>query len=213
MTLKLYYTFGTCALASHITLIEAGADYELQRISFKDGEQNKPDYLKINPKARVPALVTPDGVLTETPALLVYIAQKFSANNLALIDDPFAFARVQEFNNFLCSTVHINHAHRMRGSRWVDAADEHSIKAMQKKVPESVGAAFDLIEKHMLKGPYVMGERFTICDPYLFTLSQWLEGDGVDLTKLPRIAEFRARMSERPSVQRALAEETERAAA
>jgi glutathione S-transferase len=84
---------------------------------------------------------------------------------------------------------------------------------MQKKVPESVGAAFDLIEKHMLKGPYVMGERFTICDPYLFTLSQWLEGDGVDLTKLPRIAEFRARMSERPSVQRALAEETERAAA
>jgi glutathione S-transferase len=65
----------------------------------------------------------------------------------------------------------------------------------------------------MLKGPYVMGDRFTICDPYLFTLSQWLEGDGVDLTKLPRVAEFRARMSERPSVRRAIEEETKKAAA
>lgn len=213
MTLKLYYTFGTCALASHITLIEAGADYELQRISFKDEEQKKPEYLKLNPKARVPSLVTPEGVLTETPALLVYIAQKFPAKNLALIDDPFAFAKVQEFNSYLCSTAHINHAHRMRGYRWVDAADEHSIKAMQKKVPESVAAAFELIEQYMLKGPYVMGDRFTVCDPYLFTLSQWLEDDGVDLARLPRVAEFRARLSERPSVQRALAEQTKKVAA
>lgn len=213
MTLKLYYTFGTCALASHITLIEAGADYELHRISFKDEDQKKPEYLKLNPKGRVPALVTPEGVLTETPSLLAYIAQKFPAKNLALMNDPFAFARVQEFNSYLCSTVHINHAHRMRGSRWVDAGDEHSIKAMQKKVPESVGGAFELIEKHMFKGPYVMGDHFTVCDPYLFTISQWLEGDGVDLTKLPRIAEFRARMNERPSVKRALEEETKKAAA
>jgi glutathione S-transferase len=210
---KLYYTFGTCALASHITLIEAGADYELSRISFKSEDQRKPEYLKVNPKGRVPALITDEGTLTETPAILAYIAQKFPLKNLALMDDPFAFARVQEFNSYLCSTAHINHAHRMRGYRWVDAADEHSIKAMIRKVPESVGAAYALVEKHMLKGPFVMGDRFTICDPYLFTLSQWLEGDGVDLTKLPRILEFRARMSERPSVQRALKEEGARAAA
>jgi glutathione S-transferase len=211
--LKLYYTFGTCALASHIALIEAGAEYELGRISFKNEEQKTPEYLTVNPKGRVPALVTDEGTLTETPAILAYIAQKYPAKNLALMDDPFAFARVQEFNSYLCSTAHIDHAHRMRGYRWVDASDEHSIKAMIRKVPKSVGAAYALVEKHMLKGPYVMGDRFTICDPYLFTLSQWLEGDGVDLMKLPRILEFRARMGERPSVRRALKEEGDRAAA
>lgn len=211
--LTLYSTPGTCALASHITLIEAGAEYVLERISFKREDQRKPEYLKINPKSRVPALVTGEGVLTETPAILVYIAQKFPAKNLALMDDPFKFAEVQAFNSYLCSGAHIAHAHRMRGYRWVDANDTHSIEAMQKKVPESVSEAFELIEKHMLKGPYVMGERFTICDPYLFTLAQWLEADGADLVKLPRVLEFRERMSKRPSVQRALGEETKKAAA
>ena len=205
--LKLYYAPGTCALATHIALIEAEAEYELARVGFKDAEQTKPEYLRINPKGRVPALVTERGVLTETPALLVYVAQKFPAKNLAPAGDPFAFAEVQAFNSYLCATVHINHAHRMRGYRWVDAEDEHSLEAMRRKVPESVHAAFELIERDFLKGPYVMGERFTICDPYLFTLSQWLEGDGVDLAKLPRVVEFRERMRARPSVQRAIEEE------
>lgn len=211
--LKLYYAFGTCALASHITLIEAGAEYELARISFKNEEQKKPEYLAINPKARVPALVTEEGVLTETPAMLVYIAQKFPAKNLALMNEPFKFAEVQAFNSYLCSSAHIAHAHRMRGYRWVDASDEHSIKAMQKKVPESVSAHFDLIEHKLFKGPWVMGDRYTICDPYLFTLSQWLEADGVDMARIPRVREFRERMLERPSVKRALEEETRKPAA
>ena len=81
--LKLYYAPGTCALASHIALEEAGASYEAIRLNFKSEDQKKPGYLKINPKARVPALVTDRGVLTETPALLVYIAQSFPAARLA----------------------------------------------------------------------------------------------------------------------------------
>jgi glutathione S-transferase len=211
--LKLYYTPGSCALATHIALIEAGADYELAYVSFKSAEQTKPEYLKVNPKARVPALVTERGVLTETPALLVYVAQKFPAKNLALIDDPYAFAEVQAFNSYLCATVHMDHAHRMRGYRWVDANDEHSIKAMQKNVPVSVNRGFSLIERDFLKGPYVMGDRFTICDAYLFTLSQYLEADGADLSKLPRVLEFRERLRERPSVKRALEEEAKKPAA
>lgn len=211
--MKLYYAFGTCALASHIALIDAGADYEVVRLSFKAEDQKKPDYLKINPKARVPALVTDAGVLTETPAILAYIAQRFPKANLAPLDDPFAFAEVQAFNSYLCSGLHIAHSHRMRGSRWVDGNDTHAIEAMQKKVPQSVGEGFDLVEREMLKGPYVMGERYTICDPYLFTLSQWLEGDGVDLARLPRVHAFRERMRERPSVRRALDEQTRRPAA
>ena len=78
---------------------------------------------------------------------------------------------------------------------------------MQRKVPQSVSACFELIEHDLLKGPWVMGERYTICDPYLFTLAQWLEGDGVDLAALPAVVDHRRRMSERPAVQRAIAAE------
>ena len=155
----------------------------------------------------MPALATDRGILTETPAMLAFVAQSFPASDLALMNDPFAFAQVQAFNSYLCSHLHVAHAHRMRGSRWVDADDTHSIAAMQRKVPESVGSGFELVEREMLKGPWVMGERYTICDPYLFTLAQWLEADGVDPTKIPKVVDHRRRMSERPGVYKAINEE------
>lgn len=203
--LKLYYTPGTCALASHIALVEAGADYTLQKVDFKANQQNSPDYLEINPKGRVPVLVTDRGVLTETPALLAYIAQSFPQARLAPVDDAFAFAEVQSFNSYLCSTVHVAHAHRVRGSRW--ASEEASFADMKRKVPETVGGCFALIERAMFRGPWAMGEQYTICDPYLFTIAQWLEGDGVDIKAFPKIADHFTRMSERPPVKKALAEQ------
>jgi glutathione S-transferase len=201
----LYYTAHTCSLASHIALEDAGAEYELRRIDFSTKQQQSTDYLRINPKARVPALVTPRGFLTETPAMLAFIAQSFPDAQLAPLDDPFAFAELQAFNSYLCSTLHVAHAHRMRGYRW--AYDAASFADMQRKVPDSVGACYDLIEARMLKGPWVMGERYTVADPYLFTLAQWLEDDGVDPNRIPRVIAHRARMSERASVRTALAAE------
>jgi glutathione S-transferase len=205
--LTLYYAAHTCSLATHIVLEEVGADYSTVRIDFGSAQQRSPGYLKVNPKARVPALATDRGILTETPAMLAFVAQSFPASDLALMNDPFAFAQVQSFNSYLCSHLHVAHAHRMRGYRWVDADDAHSIAAMQRKVPESVGGAFELVEREMLKGPWVMGERYTICDPYLFTLAQWLEADGVDPVRIPRVADHRRRMSGRPGVRKAIAEE------
>lgn len=202
--LKLYFAPGTCALASHIALEEAGAAYETARMSFASDDQKKPDYLAINPKGRVPALVTDRGILTETPAILAYIAQSYPQAKLAPAD-PFGFAGAQAFNSYLCSTVHVAHAHRVRGSRWVD--DPAAIKEMQRKAPESVGAAFALIEGGMLKGPWVLGEDYSICDAYLFTMAKWLEGDGVDLAKLPKVMDHRNRVAERGAVKRALAQE------
>jgi glutathione S-transferase len=203
--LTLYYAPHTCALASHIALQDAGATYSLKRIDFGKTEQQSADYLKINPKGRVPAMVTPRGILTETPAILAFIAQSFPAAALAPLADPFAFAELQSVNSYLCATVHVAHAHRMRGHRW--AYEASSFADMQRKVPESVGACFDLIEAQMLRGSWVMGDRYTIADPYLFTVTQWLEADGVDLKRLPRVGEHRARMAERPSVKKAIAEE------
>jgi glutathione S-transferase len=199
---KLYYAVGTCALASHITLEEAGADYTTERISFKANQQNSAEYLAINPKGRVPSLVTDRGVLTETPAMLAYIAQIFPQAKLAPLDDPFAFAQVQSFNSYLCSTVHVAHAHKLRGARW--ATEESSIADMKRMIPQTVGACFALIEQKMLKGPWVMGEQYTICDPYLFTVAQWLEGDGVDIKKTPKVADHFKRMAERPAVRKVM---------
>jgi glutathione S-transferase len=201
---KLYYGPGTCARASHIALEEAGADYTTERLDMKNNQQNSAEYLKINPKGRVPTLVTDRGTLTETPAMLAFIAQSFPQAKLAP-DDAFAFAQAQSFNSYLCSTVHINHAHKMRGPRW--ATEESSFADMKRKVPQTMAASFALIERDMLKGPWVMGEQYTICDPYLFTIASWLEGDSVDIAQFPKVADHYQRMSARPAVQKVLAEE------
>jgi glutathione S-transferase len=200
--LTLYLAPGTCALASLVALEEARADYRTQFVDFRVNAQRSAAYLAVNPKGRVPALACEEGVLTETPAILAYVAQRWPEAQLAPTE-PFGFAQVQAFNSYLASTVHVAHAHRMRGRRWAD--DEAAILAMQRKVPQSVGDAFALIEDG-LRGPWVLG-RYSICDGYLFTLAQWLEADGVDPERVPRVLAHRARVAERPAVRRALAAE------
>ena len=203
--LTLFYAANTCSLASHITLEESGAAYETKRLSFAENDQRKPEYLKVNPKSRVPALVTDQGILTETPAILVFIAQMFPKANLIPVNDPFRFAQIQSFNSYLCSTVHVAHAHRMRGYRWSD--DQPAMETMKKKVPQNVGECFDLIEREYFKGPWVMGEAYTISDPYLFTIASWLEADGVDPKRFPKVLDHRTRMAHRPAVKKILARE------
>lgn len=200
--LKLFYAPGTCARASHIALREADADFELQLVDFSTAEQRAPEYLGINPKGRVPALQTDAGILTETPAILTYIAQIFPTANLAPLSDPFEFARLQGFNNYLCATVHVAHAHRRRGERWAD--DPAAIAAMQRKTPESVAACFQLIEDHYLTTPWAMGSTYTVGDPYLFTITQWLPFHNIELAAFPKVADHHSRMLERPAVQAAL---------
>ncbi|HEX2547634.1 MAG TPA: glutathione S-transferase family protein [Ramlibacter sp.] len=204
-SLTFYYAPGTCALATHLALEYAGAPYEAVRLDFKAQQQRSPEYLKVNPKGRVPALVTERGVLTETPALLQYVAQSVPQAKLAPLDDPFLLAKVNEFNSYLCSTVHVNHAHKGRGYRWVDPADEAAMEAMKKKVPQTMAESFTLIEEQMFKGPWVLGERFSTSDLYLYTLERWLEGDGVDVQRFPKVADHMKRMEAQPQVQKVLA--------
>jgi glutathione S-transferase len=200
--LKFYYARNSCALASHIALEEAAAPYEAVRIDFGSAEQRGPDYLKINPKGRVPSLQTERGILTETPAILAFVAQSFPAAKLAPVDDPFAFGRIQAFNSYLCSTVHVAHAHGGRGYRWAD--DETSFADMKRKVPQTMRECFTLIENGMLEGPWVCGDAYTICDPYLFTISGWLARDQVDIAEFPKVNAHAEAMKKRPAVQRVL---------
>lgn len=205
--LTLYYAPGTCAQAVRIALLEANAPHEAVRLDFTAGEQRSPAYLAINPKGRVPALVTEQGVLSETPALLLYVAQRFAAARLAPLDDPFALARMQEFHSYLASTVHVAHAHRPRASRWADEPEAQA--AMQRKVPANMAECFDVIERHYLghadQGPWVLGEQYSVADGYLFTVAGWLKGDGVDIARFPKVHAHSQRVAARPAVQQALA--------
>ncbi|MDO8379035.1 glutathione S-transferase family protein [Phenylobacterium sp.] len=202
--LKLYSFPGTVSLAVHIALEEAGADYELVPVDFLTNAQRSPEYLAINPKSRVPALVTERGVLTEAPALMTYVAQSFPQAGLAPLDDPFALAQVQAFNTYLCATVHVAAAHRHRGYRWAD--DPAAIADMRRKAPLNVAEHFELIEAEYLAGPWVMGQAYTICDPYLYTVAGWLKRDGIEIDRFPKVAAHFARMGERPAVRKVLAQ-------
>ena len=200
--LRLYSTSNSCALASHLALELSGLAYEVRRLDFANNEQRSPEYLAINPKGRVPALVTEHGVLTETPAILAYICQLSPEAQLAPLANAFAFAQLQSFNSYLSSTVHVAHAHRYRGYRWSDSAE--AIETMKQKVPQNMRECFGLIEQD-LKGPWVLGAQLSVCDLYLFTIGRWLPGDGVDINEFPRLAEHAARVQQLDGVQRVLA--------
>jgi glutathione S-transferase len=203
--LKLFHAWGSCSLASLIALEEAGAPYEIVLMDTKTGDQRRPDYLAVNPKGRVPALATERGVLTETPAILAYIAQSFPAAKLAPLDDAFAFAQAQAFNSYLCATVHVAHAHKHRGYRWTD--DPVAQAAMTAAVPKNEIACFQLIEDEMLAGPWVLGEAYSVCDAYLFTITGWLEGDGVDRRQFPKVSALYDRVAARPAARKVLAQQ------
>ena len=200
--LKLFHSPGSCSLAALIALEEAGAAYEVVRTSTRDGDQRRPEYLAVNPKGRVPALVTEHGVLTENVAILSYVAQAWPEARLAPTD-PWGFAQAVSFNSYLASTVHVAHAHKHRGYRWADT--EAAFEDMRRKVPQTIAECFRLIDTELLKGPWVLGEAYSVCDGYLFTLADWLEDDGVDPAQFPRVLEHRERVRARPSVQRILA--------
>lgn len=197
--MKLYFSPGSCAFATHLALEEAAACYQAIKVNFKAGEHLTEEYLAINPKGRVPALVTDEGVLTETPALLVFVAQSFPESRLIPSDNTFLLARIQEFNSYLAATVHVAHAHKLRGHRWADK--QTSYDDMRNKVPETMGNSFKLIEDGMIDGPWVLGDDYSICDAYLFTISRWLEGDGVNVSKFPKIKKHMELMAQRTAVQ------------
>ena len=200
---KLYYFPRTCALASHIALEQSGAPYEAVRVDFTANEQRSPEYLKVNPKGRVPALVTPRGVLTENPAILQFVAQSHPTADLAPLDDPFALATMNAFASYLCATVHVAHAHAARSYRWAD--DPAAQAAMKAKVTQNMTDCFEIIERDLFAGPWVLGERYSVADPYLYTITRWLPGDGVDVARFPKVAAHQQRMAAEPAVQRVLA--------
>ena len=198
--MKLYYATGTISIAVAIALEEAGLPYETHQLDFAAGDQTSPDYTAINPKGRVPALDVDGTILTETGALLDYVAAQ--APHL-MPDDPVQAAKARSVMYYLASTMHVNHAHKMRGHRWAD--QDSSWKDMTAKVPETMTACAQFVEDECLAGPYILGDAPTIADAYLFMVCTWLPGDGVDLAPFPKLRAFMEAMEARDSVKTARA--------
>ena len=187
--LTLFTSKGSVSVASAIMLKET--EYKLEFLDFSQADQTKKSYLNINPKGRVPALVTPHGVLMKIGAILEYVAPDFIP--LA----AYSAARVREIIHYLASTMHVNHAHKMRGARWAD--DPVAVKSMVIKVPETMAKSCAYLEK-IISGPYIFGSKITIADAHLFTIAQWLKGDEVEIKYYPKLARFEREFATRPSV-------------
>lgn len=199
--LTYYYSKASSALAAHILLEEIGVDYDAVEVSIAKGAHKTPEYLAINPKARVPALRDGAAIVTENPAILGYLAARFPEKGL-LPTDPLGRARADEVMAYLCATGHIAFAHIRRGIRWSD--DPDVIEGMKLKVPQNMREVAELVEAHYLAGPWVLGAQYSVCDPYLFLLPQWLKVAGVPLADFPKLNAHHDAMMARPATQRAM---------
>ena len=199
--LKLYYSPGACALASHIALEEAGADYEIEKIDLRQGQQKTPEYLAINPAGVTPALVTDEGVLTENLVIMGYVAQTHPDAGLADNDSSFNFGKMQSFNGFLGSSLH--------------PAVGKVLFARPPLEGEAKQAAMDLaltkyriVEDSLFKGPWAMGEKYTVADGYLAVFTRWGRQAGfLTPEAFPKLNDHLDRVQGRPAVQRVLAAE------
>ena len=194
-----YFSKGTIAFATLIALEELDLPYRLIKIDFGKEEQRGAEYMKKNPKGRVPLLVSDDGPISETPAILTYLAMKNQAANL-LPQSPYVMGRVHEMMSYFASTFHVAHAMKLRGSRWSDNPAVH--EELKLKVTQNMSDCAQYVETHLLKGPYLLGE-YSIADMHLYALTNWLEVDGVDIAKTPRLANWRELMNAREAVKSA----------
>ncbi len=191
--LKLHYAPNTISVASAIVLEHTGQEHELIRVDFKSNQQGSYDYLQLNPKGRVPTLETPDGVLTETPAILEYIAPDMVPEN------TFQAAKMRELMAYLNGTMHPHHAHKLRGSRWASA--ESSFEDMRRMVPIRMADCAAYLETLLPKLPWDVGALEVVSDAYLYVVLSWLKADGVTPESYPRLMDFQHRMNTHPAVQ------------
>lgn len=199
--LKLYYSRGSSALAAHILLEEIGAPYEAEEISIPDRQHKTVEFLKVNPKGRLPVLQTPEGILTENPAILEYIAAAYPQSRL-VPEGIFHQAKARSLCAYLCATVHVAYAHKKRGTRW--AATAHAIEDMEQLVPENLKECADHLEAGFKHGPWAMGSQYTFCDPYLFLVGKWMAANTIDLAAYPKLDAQSCAMRKRQATQVAL---------
>ena len=198
--MKLYFSPGACSLSPHIALLEAGLPYELVKVDLRAKKlENGDDYLKVNPKGQVPALVLDNGeLLTEGPVIVQMIADKAAGTNLAPSRDSAERYKLQEWLNFITTELHKNFGPMFSPVLADDAKAFFKDRLMGK---------FKYLEGALAGRDYLMGKQFTVADGYLFTMLSWADRMKFDLSALPNLLAYKARVAARPKVQEALTKE------
>jgi glutathione S-transferase len=204
MSLKLFNSPGACSLVTHIALEEAGAKFELVRVVLAEGEHLKPEYLAINPHARVPALATDQGVITENIAILNFIADEYEAEGSVPRGNPFAAARCNELLSWFASSVHIAFAQIWRAERFT--RDESVWPAIQAGGREALAKQFAEIEGRCAE-KWLVGGSFSAADSYALTFFRWGRRIGFDMSAYSGWSALCGRVIERPAVEQVLARE------
>jgi glutathione S-transferase len=199
--LKLYYSPGACSLVPHIALEEAGVGFEALRIPIADGGHLEPEYLAINPHARLPALGTDRGIITENIAVLNFLADEFGKPGSVPRGDPYQAARCNELLGWFASSVHIAFAQVWRGGRFTDDPTVWpAIEAGGRKV---LARQFDEIEA-LCVDDWLAPGGFTAADSYALTFLRWAKRIGFDIGRYPQWVALAGRVLEWPAVQRVL---------
>lgn len=198
--MKLYYSPGACSLSPHIVASEAGINLTLEKVDFQtkklaDGR----DFLAVNPKGYVPALQLDNGdVLTEGPAIVQYLADSKPASGLAPANGSMERYRLQEWLGYINSELHKSYGPLFTPSTSAEARQER-IAYLQKR--------YALIEKALQGKSYLLGERFTAADAYLFTVTNWANMVKLDLSGLPNLMAYQKRVAARAAVKAAMVAE------
>ena len=198
--MKLYYAPGACSLSPHIALLEAGLPYDLVKVDLRAKKlENGDDFLKVNPKGQVPVLVLDSGELvTEGPVIVQMIADK-AGKNLAPARDSDERYKLLEWLNFITTELHKNLGPMFSPVLADDAKPFFKDRAMGK---------FKYLETALAGRDYLLGKQFTVADGYLFTMLMWsTDRLKLDLSELPNLLAYKARVAARPKVQEALAKE------
>ena len=202
--LKLFHSPGACSLVPHIALEEAGADYEAVRVMLAEGEHLKPEYLAINPHARVPALATEQGTITENIAIINYLADRFGAAGSVPRGEAYISAKCNELLGWFSSTVHITFALIWRAGRFTD--DESIHPQIQEHGRNILVGQFEEIEGKVGNG-WLVGDRFSAADSYALIFFRWGRRIGLDMKAFPKWAALNRRLLAEPSVQRVIEHE------
>ena len=200
----LYFSPGACSLVPHIALGEAGAEFSPSRVTLADGDHLKPEFLEINPHARVPALAVEGEVITENIAIINYIGHKWRAPGSVPQDDPIAAAKCNRLLSWFASSVHIAFAQVWRAERF--SSDETIHPAIQQGGHEALRRYFEELEGQV-GGGWIVGDKFSAADSYLATFFRWGRRIGANMNVYPRWAALVERVIERPAVQKTIGRE------
>ena len=195
--MKLYYAPGACSLAPHIAAREAGVALELDKVDLRNKKTAAgEDFSAINPKGYVPALRLDDGsVLTEAAALLQYIGDRAPAAGLFPAPGSPERYRVIEWLTFISSELHKNY-----GPLWYPQSSDAEKQAAR----DRLAMRYPVVEKALAKGQFLLGDRMSLADIYLFVITNWAGMTQVDISGYPKLGAFMQRMGARPKVQEAL---------